>query len=321
MTDVEYLAMEKSTIVRSQNASSLLPLVRAGARALSTLAPPLAARLAERLFLTPPRRRPSGAALAVLATGRARPLQIGRRHVDVWLWGSGPSVLLVHGWGGHAAQLAPLVDPLVARGFSVVAFDAPGHGPVDSGPVTLPEIVAATRAVAASRGPLAGLIAHSVGGAVAARALYEGLDAGAVVLVAPAADLVGPATRFTTTLGFSRQVGEAMRRRIETRVGRPFTAFDVAALAPSLSVPLLAIHDRADPVVPWQHGRTIVQAWPGAALLMTDGLGHQRILRDPDVVAAAVAFLAARTEERRLAPLRSAGVELGDPLAELREVI
>ena len=53
---------------------------------------------------------------------------------------------------------------------------------------------------------------------------------------------------------------------------------------------------------------------------MTDGLGHQRILRDHDVVAAAVAFLAARTEERRLAPLTpSEGVT--DPLAELREVI
>jgi hypothetical protein len=38
----------------------------------------------------------------------------------------------------------------------------------------------------------------------------------------------------------------------------------------------------------------IVHAWPGAGLRITDGLGHRRILRDPDVIAAAVAFLAAR---------------------------
>jgi len=54
---------------------------------------------------------------------------------------------------------------------------------------------------------------------------------------------------------------------------------------------------------------------------MTDGLGHRRILRDPDVVAAAVAFLAARREEQHLTPPAAADAELSDPLAELREVI
>jgi pimeloyl-ACP methyl ester carboxylesterase len=321
MTDTDYLAMEKSTIVRSKKAPALLPLVRAGSRALSALAPTLAVRLAERLFLTPPRPRRPAAEIRLLDTGRARPLYMGARRTEVWLWGSGPSVLLVHGWGGRGAQLGSFVEPLVARGFSVVTFDAPGHGPFDSGVVTIPEMVAAMRAVAAARGPLAGLIAHSVGATVAIRALYEGLDAGAAVFVGPAADLAGPATRFTATLGFSPEVGEAMLHRIEARVGRPFSAFDVAALAPSLSAPLLVIHDRGDAEVPWQHGRVIVHAWRGATLLMTDGLGHRRILRDPDVVAATVAFLAARTEERRLAPLAVGDPEAADPLAELREVI
>jgi pimeloyl-ACP methyl ester carboxylesterase len=182
-------------------------------------------------------------------------------------------------------------------------------------------MVDATRAVAASRGSLAGLIAHSVGATVAARAMYEGLDVAAAVFVGPAADLAGPATRFTATLGFSRQVNEAMLRRIEARVGRPVSSFDVAALAPTLRVPLLVIHDRADAEIPWQHGRVIAHAWRGAGLLMTDGLGHRRILRDPDVVAAAVAFLAARTQEHHLTPPAAADAELSDPLAELREVI
>jgi pimeloyl-ACP methyl ester carboxylesterase len=153
--------------------------------------------------------------------------------------------------------------------------------------------------------------------------MYEGLDAAAAVFVGPAADLDGPATRFTATLGFSREVGEAMRRRIEAHAGQPFAAFDVTALAPALAAPLLVIHDRADGEVPWQHGRAIAHAWRGAGLLMTDGLGHRRILRDRDVVAAAVAFLAARTEERRLAALAAPEAEAGpgDPLGALREVI
>lgn len=321
MTDAEYVAMENSTIVRSSRPPRALAVVRPASWALSALAPSLAARIAERLFLTPPRPRWSAAELALLATGRARPLRVGRRHLDVWLWGSGPSVLLVHGWGGRGTQLAPFVEPLVARGFSVVSFDAPGHGPSDSGTVTIPEMVDATRAVAMSRGPLAGLIAHSVGATVAARALYEGLDAGAAVFVAPAADLVAPAARFITTLGFSPAVGAAMRRRIEARVRRPFSTFDVTALAPALRLPLLALHDRGDGVMPWQHARAIAHAWRGTELRLTDGLGHHRILRDPDVVATTVAFLAARTEERGLAPLGANDAALADPLGVLREVI
>jgi pimeloyl-ACP methyl ester carboxylesterase len=305
MTDAEYIAMEKSTIVRSGKEPRLLPLARLGNRALSALAPSLAAGLAERLFLTPPRPRRPAAEIALLATARARPLHVRGRRLEMWTWGSGPRVLLVHGWGGRGTQLGAFVEPLVAQGFAVVAFDAPGHGAADSGTVTLPEIVAAIHAVAAGE-PLAGLVAHSMGAAASALALVEGLQAGAAVFVGPAADLVAAASRFTETLGFSRDVGERMRRRIEQRVGRPFSAFDVAALAPTLRVPLLVVHDRGDAEVPWQHGLVIARAWPGAELRLTDGLGHRRTLRDPDVVAAGVAFVAARTAERRLTPLADA---------------
>ena len=302
MTDSEYIAMEKSTIVRSRKDPRLMPIIRAGHRVLSALAPALAARRAERLFLTPPHARRPAAELALLATARARPMRVGARRIEVWTWGSGPSVLLVHGWGGRGTQLGAFVDPLVARGFSVVAFDAPGHGAADGGQVTIPEMAAAIREVGEAVGPLAGLVAHWMGGACAALALADGLPVGAAVFVAPPADLAGPAARFIETLGFSREAGAGMRRRIEQRVGRPFSAFDVTALGPVSRTPLLVIHDRGDAEVPWQHGLVITRAWRNAELLLTDGLGHRRILRDPDVIANAVAFVAARAAERRLTP-------------------
>ena len=118
MTDADYVEMEKSTIVRSFNPPRLLPLVRTTNRALSALAPALAARLATRRFTTPSRPRRPAPEIELLATARARPMQIGTRRIETWLWGTGPSVLLVHGWGGRGAQLGALVGPLVARGFS-----------------------------------------------------------------------------------------------------------------------------------------------------------------------------------------------------------
>jgi len=296
--DHEYLDMEKSTIVRSFKPPRLLPLVRTGHRVLSALAPELAARVASRRFTTPPRVRRPAVEIDLLATARARPMQVGGRRIETWVWGSGPSVLLAHGWGGRGAQLGALVGPLVARGFSVVTFDAPGHGASDAGPVTIAEMVDAIRTVAESRGPLAAIVAHSVGATAAVRALWDGLDAGAVVLIAPAADLVTPSLRFSETFGFSREVRERMHRRVEEQVGRAWSAFDAVDLAPGLTGPVLVAHDRGDGEIPWQHGAAIARAWRGAQMLMTEGLGHRRILKDPDVVAASVAFIAARAAER-----------------------
>jgi pimeloyl-ACP methyl ester carboxylesterase len=58
-----------------------------------------------------------------------------------------------------------------------------------------------------------------------------------------------------------------------------------------LSVPALVIHDADDVSVPWQQGEMIAAAWPGARFMKTQGLGHGRILRNRDVVEAAVTFI------------------------------
>lgn len=303
MTDAEYIALDKSTIVRSYNDPWSRPLVRLGNRVLSALAPELGARLAERLFLTPPRPRRPAAEIELIASTRARPTYMGGRRIETWRWGAGPSVLLVHSWGGRGAQLGAFIGPLVARGFSVVTFDAPGHGASDRGMTTIREMTSALRKVAASHGPLAGLIAHSLGAVTATRALYEGLEVGAAIFIAPAADLVTPAVRFTEALGFSRTVRDRMQARVQARVGEPWSTFDVTTLAPALNTPLLVIHDRGDAEAPWQHGTAITSAWRGAEMLMTDALGHRRIVRAPEVVAAAVTFVAARSAQRRPVPL------------------
>jgi pimeloyl-ACP methyl ester carboxylesterase len=76
-------------------------------------------------------------------------------------------------------------------------------------------------------------------------------------------------------------------------------------MAAALDTPLLVMHDRDDPTVPWAEGAAIATAWRGAELVTTSGLGHRDIVRDPDVVARAVAFLSASasTETKPLGTL------------------
>jgi hypothetical protein len=52
------------------------------------------------------------------------------------------------------------------------------------------------------------------------------------------------------------------------------------------------IHDRDDHMMPWTHGAKVAESWPGAQLMLTDGLGHGRILRDERVTRAAADFIA-----------------------------
>src|SRR5688572_13678689 len=149
MRDDEYVSIIKSTIVRSGITPS--PWLRLAGAGLSSVTPAHAARLAARLFLTPPRpKRPTHEA-AVLSAAREDAVEVGGRRVRTWTWGDGPTVLLVHGWGGRGSQLAAFVEPLLAHGLSVTAFDAPAHGDSDGRQATLPEMIAALRAVAAAR--------------------------------------------------------------------------------------------------------------------------------------------------------------------------
>jgi hypothetical protein len=82
-----------------------------------------------------------------------------------------------------------------------------------------------------------------------------------------------------------------MRRRSERRLRLPWGELSIVRQAPALDAPLLVVHDRDDMEVPWSDGAAIVEAWPGARLVTTTGLGHNRILRDPAVVAEVAGFL------------------------------
>jgi pimeloyl-ACP methyl ester carboxylesterase len=294
MTDLDFVAMQNSTSVRPSAPPLAMRLVRPGIATLSALAPSLAARLAERLFLTPPRHPVPVWERAALAGARRTIVQLDGAPMTTWTWGHGPSVLLVHGWGGRGAQLAGFVDPLVNRGFAVVAFDAPGHGVSPDSQSSIVAFVDAIRAIDQALGPVQGVIAHSLGAVAAARALYEGLSAEAAVFMAPPADLVLHSHTLLEALGFGRTAREAMQARIERRLGVAWTALDLRTYARTMRTPLLVVHDRDDNEVPWQDGAIVARDWRGAEFSTTGGLGHRRILRDAGVIRDVTDFVAAR---------------------------
>jgi pimeloyl-ACP methyl ester carboxylesterase len=297
MTAVAELRSQKRTIVRLFAAP---PPVRAAFRMLERTAPGLGARWAERIWFTLP--RPSALPeprTVASAPGTPFALDVGGHNVIGEEWGDGPAIYLIHGWAGHRGQLAAFVLPLVASGFRVVAFDAPSHGlsaPGAYGPrsSSIPEFAAALSAVVATHGPAHAIIAHSMGGTATAVALCDGLGAGRVAMLAPMASPVTYARQFAAVLGFGERTYRRLVARVERRVGAPMHHFDVPELGRAIAMPpTLIVHDRDDASTPVTDGAAIAAAWSGSRLHVTSGLGHRRLLRDPDVVAEVVDFVSA----------------------------
>jgi pimeloyl-ACP methyl ester carboxylesterase len=275
------------------------------------LAPDLLARYAERAFLTPGRNRPTAREQAVLASGHRFSIPFAGGRLAAWSWGDGPTVYLVHGWGGSAARMTSFVGPLVRVGFSVVAFDAPGHGESDGRTSSVVEISRSLRAVAEwtavadlVRGH-PGAIGHSIGGAAIALAAHHGMVLKRAVFIGAPADLETPSREFAAREGLPPDVIQRMQRRVEARFGILWRDLAVPRLAPQAQLPLLVVHDTADTAVPFQDADTIARSWPGAERLTTTGLGHHRILHDGNVVQQAAEFLTGAGE--RAISLRQPG--------------
>jgi pimeloyl-ACP methyl ester carboxylesterase len=146
--------------------------------------------------------------------------------------------------------------------------------------------------VAEALGGVHAVVAHSMGAAATAAALREGLELARVVLLAPADDPRKAVAFFAQRLQLTQEVLARMTARVEQRVGRTFADYDVRGFAPLLKVPALVFHDVEDTEVDFSSGEAIARAWPGARLVPTEGLGHNRILYTPAVVQQAVAFVA-----------------------------
>ncbi len=290
-----FSSLQKSTIVRFRNVG-----LRAAVRLGDRFAPEATGRRACDLWFTVP---PTLAAAPLPAGGEPFTVTAQGAAVRGHVWGTGPVVYLVHGWGGRGSQLAGFVEPLVATGHRVVLFDGPAHGDSDPGPAGPRrthgvELGRALDAVAARFGPAEAVVAHSLGTIATYLALRFGwLGTRRLVLVAPMVEAGSLFDGFQAALGFGERTRQAFDRAVDRLVGIPVADFDARVQAAYAGpIPTLVVHDVGDRQTAYAEARALVETLADARLVATEGLGHRRVLRDPDVIARVTAFI--RGEDR-----------------------
>ncbi len=247
-------------------------------------------------FLTPARKPLSESEQALLEQATSCLIPFGSVNINAFRWGTGPTILLVHGWGGYGLQLGEFVYPLLKAGYQVLAFDAPAHGSTAGVQTSGLELTQAIATVAQHQDSIEGIIAHSFGANSTTLALREGMKTRKIAYLGAVCRLLNNATTFAKRARLSRETEKAFRRLFEARFGQDiWQRFAMDQTAKNLSIPALLFHDRGDREASFEESKAIAQAWPSARLIETSGLGHRRILRNESVIQQTVDFITVQT--------------------------
>jgi len=262
------------------------------------LSPTLAAGRAFNLFMRTYRRPLRDADAALLAHTRRAQLGDGEDAFIVYEWpASGPTALILHGWGSSAARFTLLSEALHQRGWRVLALDAPGHGASPRDSASLPQFMASLDAATAHFGRPNALIGHSLGALAIACRHGNGVpewasDLKGVVLISMPSGAEFLLAKFIDMLGLSGATEQRLRRRFAQRFQAEPSAYGSMPGAARIAAPVLLLHDPDDNIVPWAHSAELFPQLPNAQFITTRGLGHSELTRDPATIARIVEFLA-----------------------------
>ncbi len=259
---------------------------------LGPLLPGMFGKLAYELWFTTHRFKRPAAENEAARTANRSLIRVDGVDVTVWSWGEGKPVLFMHGWSGRGTQAVHFKDPLIASGYRVISYDGPAHGETPGKQTSMLELADVALALSQQLGPFHSTITHSFGGMVLAYAIRKGFSTRSAVCICPPAGMDTILGRFQQSMHLPDSVLKAMTERLHREYGDELdTRLSMLANVRTLSIPALILHDELDRDVPWEDGKAVADAWPGAAFVLTRDLGHRRILRDPATVATIAEFV------------------------------
>lgn len=203
-------------------------------------------------------------------------------------------VLIAHGYESSSRNFEQYILPFQKKGYEVLAFDAPAHGQSGGKRITLPLYVRTIQAIYEQFGPIDYFLGHSLGG-LALTLFLESLPpvkATKMVVIAPPCEISSIVDSFFQRLQLSKEVRKEFDEYSNELFDRPFSYYSIRRAMNQVHSDILWIQDEEDKITPLEDAlRVKKDRHPNIRFVITKGLGHRKIYRDPDVIRQAVDFL------------------------------
>ena len=140
-------------------------------------------------------------------------------------------------------------------------------------------------------GPFEAAIGHSLGGMSVLNAIKKGLKLNHAVVIGSGDIVEDIIDDFIAKLELKPSVGTLLRLHFEKKYAEKMNSYSAFLAAKETAIPVLVIHDNNDPEVPVKAGINIHKYLKNGELLLTDGLGHRKILGNSKVIDKTVQFI------------------------------
>ncbi|WP_428743021.1 alpha/beta hydrolase [Tenacibaculum sp.] len=254
----------------------------------------LTAKFAAKLFTTPvsfpmPKREK-----VMLESAQKKTINVPSiaKSIQVLSYGySTKKVLFVHGWAGRSTQLYMIADKLLEKGYMVISFDGPSHGNSAGKTTEMPEFLETITEINKQFGPFEAAIGHSFGAMCLFNAISESFAVNKFVSVGSADKISDVILNFTKNLHVKPIVAKKMKRLFDKKWQRDIDIHSSSNVAKKITIPTLVVHDTTDGDVSVSCAVKIRQNLQNGKLLITEGLGHTKILRNSKVASRIVDFI------------------------------
>ncbi len=263
-------------------------------RFLQSVSNTLAARFLSHLFETPPKFKIPEREETFRKSAQSEVLHIPDIQKDITVFSYGYSkskVLLLHGWSGRGSQLYHLADKILENRMMVISVDAPAHGLSSGKKTNMLEYIRAIEEIDKKYGPFDYAIGHSWGGMTLLNALGKKLKLKKAVIIGADNKISEVISGFVKKFQVDQSVTPVIIAHYCKLLKVQMDQFDSEKVASRIDIPVLVIHDTKDAFVPVSSAIEIRQQLKKGSLLITNGLGHHKIFKDPEVIQKIINFI------------------------------
>jgi pimeloyl-ACP methyl ester carboxylesterase len=261
---------------------------------LQYLAPPLAVLYAIKLFRTPIRFKTPARENMMADSAQKKLVMIPELNKEVMVYSYGYSkrkILLIHGWSGRGTQLFKIADKLLENGFMTISFDAPAHGKSSGKTTMMNEFVKTALFLEKEFGPFEIAIGHSLGGMTVLNSVKLGLKVKKAIVIGSGDVITDIIKEFVAKIQLKPKLVNKIKQHFYRKFGEDIDNYSAYIAAKSVKIPTFVIHDTEDVEVPVSCSHHIRQNLEQGEILITNGLGHSRVLKDSKVIGRIIEFI------------------------------